>query len=1454
MDLNPLDEIFNGTPELEEDKRKELLAEEELRTQQTLQSEQLAEEESAELPQQPQSASTGATKKETEEGPNVLETAAGLALAVPTGVVDFGVDALNKISPGGRVKTFMTNEEGNLKKIPEFESEVAQAVREISSVVVPTIWAAAKFKKLGKAAHGKLGWSLGNDAAFKWFANAGIGVGTGIAVDETAAVQEKDHNLMGTLKSSWPRTWGWIPDDWATLDSDSPDVKRQKNRNEGAGIGIGSDVLVGFGKLFKSLRGVKKATQWVPENEKAKNVLKKMKEQEKLAKDPVENEILNSVKRRSDQLDELGATNTLKSVNLDQPITKDTSKSVELSQSKAVDLRLFKEGINDIYSDGPVFVERIPEEIDLPLSINIKGVEDLGEIELKEFGLTKKEFSNLSPLKKVNLLKDSFEKTRKVLPPGKYELFGTTEKKRAIYAKWFKNDTDVEWFDIDTNQPAKPGKDSYAVLTVKDQPPTKPIQEASEPIFGVHDIYDYSESGLRTSDQMGIIGASVDQVRIEKNLETVYGRVGSVFTDSAIQFGLEADDAGLKLITDQADILKDSKYGYELSNGRYISHAEVMDTGERLAADLYRMDVDEMKRTLDNFSGTDVDTGAKVLTSEGYAGVFKAIRGYMDEFINMDIARAQAYIGTSFAGQVSDMAEGARLMDGTPAVKRAQEQVLDRLQYLMQIKGQTSYARGRALNMLNLWNRVNKKTVTKKMAMDAIKNEKNETLKALLRIQQESQMTIDTLRAVKLERPQLLGPLMLAYEVTDGKVSTITALNEYVRNSTGVFKKAFFDGKVDMPSAWTQGMWANIYNSVLSSVGTPLKAGLSNLALMIERPIATSAGALLHGDFDTLRRAQYMYTIGMGDTLQKAFSHMNQVFRRASSDPSSVGYIMRDDIARKNSDQMTLLRSFADAKEVEGLYGPSAIVNQIEAMNDLAEHPLLRFSANAMTAFDGFTRAFIGNIEARGRAFDTLVGTGKQVEANDLKKISDGVYDEMFDNNGFITDKAVEYASREIAMNLDNKAVDSLSQLIRRAPALKPFLMFPKTSMNLLAFSGSHNPLGVIINDLNAFKQPFEQMDQLKVQELLSSRGIPIDENMEAAYSTIRAELKGRKAIGTLSVLGAGWLFTSDRLRGNGIYDKERQKVRQEHGWKPRTYKGWDGKWYSYENLGALSDWLAFTADVMDNFDTLDEPSLELTLNKAGHLLSANLTNKSFTAGLEPLNDVLAGNPAALARWGASFGSSFVPGSGIRNEFSRLFTPQLKEVEQDFFQLLANRNPIVKESLPDLYDWMDGTKVGEPTSFFTRVWNTYSPLWKVSEGLTPEKQFLIDVEFDSRPSLRTNGRGVEYTPAQRSQVTQLIGKDGYFRDKVRHIMYHTATGKQFRKAYKEAARKGIKLNRQDFLNLHHELNLALRDSQRWAESRIDEAEEVANKQFINAEIERSSRLGDIDRVLQLQNR
>jgi len=1222
------------------------------------------------------------TSKEVEtnkEDGNLTKTTAEAALAIPTGGVDWGISLVNKALPG---------EQLDIPSIPKFENEITQSIRDISSVVLPSILITKGLGAAGSAAHAKVGWKLGSDPFVKWISKAGLAGLGGLAADSIAPVQERDHNALGMIKKSFPLSTGWISEDLATLDTDEPDIKRQKNMKEGVGLGFFADVVVAGGRLAKSLKGVNRATQWVPKNEKAKSVIDKIRNPKPLSTDPLEDAVMQSAKRRSDDLDELGNSKIENGVNLD------------------------------------------------------------------------------------------------------------------------------------------------------------------EPQLGVHDIYDYYESGIRSADSDGIFGASVDAVKIANNIDSVYGRVGSVFTESAIKFGIEADDAGYKLIKEQADILKDSKYGYNGSNGRYISHDEVVEIGEGLAADLYKMDVPEMNRLLKGLSGVDPDTGARVLQSEAYAGVMEAIKKYADDFINMDLARAQAYIGTSLAGQVSDMSQGARLMnENQVTVRRAQEQILDRLQYLMQIKGQTSYARGRALNMLNLWNRLGKQSsaVTKESALKAIREEKNATLKALARIQAESQQTIDTLRIVKEERPQLLGPLMLAYEVTDGKVKSVSALNDYIRNTTGVFKKALFDGRTDMPSAWTQGLWSNIYNSVLSAVGTPLRAGASNLTLMIERPIATWMGAKLAGDAATLRRGHYMYRVGMVDTLQKAMSHMNQVFKRASTDPDSVSYIMRDDIVRKNEDTVTLLRSFADAKEAEGFFGPSAITNQIEAMNDLAEHPVLRFSANAMTAFDGFTRSFIGSVEARGKAYDTIINAGEKVTPKKLKQISDGIYDLMFDDKGFITDKAVEHASREIAMNQNIPAVDSLSQLINRAPILKPFLMFPKTSMNMLAFSGSHNPLGLFINDLTAFKLPFEEMDFLDVERLLKERGIPIDENVQSAYNTIRAELKGRKAIGTLTVLGAVGMFTGDNIRGNGLYDKSRQRTRRELGWKPRTYRGLDGKWHTFDNMGALSDWLSLTADIMDNFDTLDEPSIEVLLNKMGHILAANLTNKSFTAGLEPLNDVLAGNPAALSRWGASFTSSLLPGSGFRSEFGRLLEPQIKEVEQEFFQQLANRNAFAKSTLPDTHDWVDGGKVGEPTDFFTRVWNAYSPWWKQSERLSPEKQFLIDIEFDGRPSLRTNGKGVEYTIDERSEITDLMGQSKYFRNEVRKIM-NSVSGKEFRKAYKKSP---VGIDRKRFIQVHSRLSKALRNAQTLAESQISTKNQLHQKLYQQRLIDKYTTTGETEKIKEI---
>jgi hypothetical protein len=1278
-------EILFGTPDMtaEEEQQMQLQAEQTAQDMQIMESmarqQALQQEAAAQQPQRSQQQSaqpTGQAQQQQPKGDRNIVQQAFDALAAPgQGVNDWFVDTINLL-PGVE-----------LRKAPKFQNDVTQGLREVSSVVLPTIFLTKGMGSGLQTAATASRVKMFNDPFLKFVAPKLLGAGVGAGVDYAVEFNQTDDNLSGTLKKAFPSQFGWIPDDIATLDSDSPDIKRAKNVSEGVGIGLFVDVAEGMGKLVKGIRGVVRSTQWVPESEKATQWFSKNLKAD--VPNDIEEAIAESAARRSDALDELGEYNFSKNADLDQPM------------------------------------------------------------------------------------------------------------------------------------------------------------------LGVHDLYGYEESGVRSVDDLGIVGAAVDVARIVNNADSVYGRVGSVISEPALKFGLEVPEGQDAIIRGLAQQLQDAgEYGYRTASGKYLSHKEIMQAGEDLAMDFYKMDTPELQRAIKNWQGIDVDTGAPVLKSEAYAAVFKTINRYMDDFANMDVMRAQAYVGTSFAGQVSDMAQGVRLMDGTAAIERAEEQILDRLEFLMAQKGMTSYSRGRALNMLNLWNRLTTKGSEAADAgyatkiNNAIKGEENATLQAIERIKGEAKQTINTLREIKAERPEMLAPLMMAYEFTDGKVDTISKLNNYVRSSLGVFSKAFFDGEPEIPSAVMRGFWSNVYNSTLSAIGTPIKAGVSNIALLAERPIAQAAGAIINGDGAIVRKGWYQYSAAW-DTLTNSLGYMNQVFRRSASEP----YVMalREDMGVADRQQIELLKQFADAKAESGEYGPQIMMSIVEAQNDLAQHPWLRFGQRGMQAFDGFTQAVIANWDARGKAWDTVTKGGLiPLDKKASDQLSKEVYSAMFDENDNITDSAVRYASSEISMALDNPANDALSGLIRTAPILKPFLLFTKTPLNMATYFGSHNPVGMFIDKVNAFDKEFFEMSGQEVEQLLSSRGIDYSmENIKSVYDTVRAELKGRKAIGTLAVMGAIGLFMSDNLSGDGLYDKEKQRLRRDANWQPRSIRVPGGQWVSYDGIPGVSDWVALTANIMDNFDSLNSAELAENLRAAGFVLSATITDKSMLAALEPLNDVVRGDVGAINRWTSSFASSAsMPGSSLMAEFGRLITPNKKELENNFFDLVANRNPILKQALPDAHDWIDGGKVGEPPNFFARVWNNYLP-WKVSGEVSPEKQFLMDIEYDARPTLKTNGRGVEYSNEERSEVTSTMGKQQIFKREIQRIM-QTQEGKEFRNEFKKARDLGLAPDVEKFKNIHLYLDAALRSSMRFAEAQVSTRDGIRNKVYQNQTVENFLQVGDID--------
>ncbi len=660
-------------------------------------------------------------------------------LAMGAGLVDWGIDAINMLTGVSPEQDQQYGGTGGVPKIPKFEEEISQSIRDISSIVLPNVILAGGLSNAVKANKTIQASKFLSDPLIKFVGEKSAAAGIGAGVDYVASANREGDNLAGTLKKTWPRSTGWIPDDIATLDGDSPDVKRNKSIVEGTIIGSGVDLLEGLGSLVKAAS--KSKARWVPSNETAFKWFKKNDTKPTTPEGITE---ANATAREAN-LDELGAYNFSQSQNLD------------------------------------------------------------------------------------------------------------------------------------------------------------------EPILGVHDMYGYREQGSRSVDNLGIVGASVDVVRVSENLDSVYGRVGSVISEPAIKYAIsDATDPKtaqiiVRGLTDQ--LQEAGEYGYKTSK-KLITNKEIVEKGDLLAASLYGKPLAQLKEALVPYLQQADQYGIRQLNDEGYAGVFKMIKESLSDYENMDYVRATAYLETSMGGQISDMAQGVRLMDETEAVARGQEQVLDKLEFLMQLKGQTSYSRGRALNQLNLWNRLstlgsdaNKKGQAT-YAARLLADEENGTLKALERINQDAKSTIDTLRAVKAEKPTMLPPLMLAYEMTDGNIDSITKLNKYINNTTGVFSKAIVDLNPDLPSAYLRGFWSNVYNSTLSAFGTPIKAGISNGFLLASRPINTLAGGIMHRDIPTLQRGWYQYSSAL-DTLNKGMDYMKKVWTKAGLDPNIVdareGYQLKNE-------------------------------------------------------------------------------------------------------------------------------------------------------------------------------------------------------------------------------------------------------------------------------------------------------------------------------------------------------------------------------------------------------------------------------------------------------------------------------------------------------------------------------------------------------------------------------
>lgn len=953
------------------------------------------------------------------------------------------------------------------------------------------------------------------------------------------------------------------------------------------------------------------------------------------------------------------------------------------------------------------------------------------------------------------------------------------------------------------------------------------------PLKGVHDLYDFRETATRTVDDFGIIGASVDAARIQTNKGTVNGRLGNFISGPALKYGVDTPGGVEEITIGLTQQLREADRVGMIADDFTVTSDEVIQAGDNLILELFdpNASIDDMRRMLEP-SVTTNEFGVEILNQDGYTDALSSINTLVKEYQGMDVARAQAYTATSMAGQISDLAEGIRLDRGSLAVENAQEQILDKINFLQQLVASTRYFTIQKRGVAAIGERFKNMFRTPEQIAEGI--QAGYPI-ALRQAQDDSLKFTENWQWLQKNRPDILDSFLELYELSDGKINTIAKMNDDILRAFTDFRP-ILDLNPDQPNIIQQAVRSNYFNTILSSGSTSASAFFGNLGGIIAQPITYFAGALMRSDMKSLQRGWMAYS-AFFDTQQKALPYAGRMFTKASQNPNSIKGQARLDLILQQENKLNQYRYIAEQEAARGNQGFKYLVKFYEDQVAMAQDPVFRFVPNTFTGFDGWTGASIANSEARFRAMNELESLGEAATPARIKELGDAEYDSMFNAEGIITDKAVKYMNADIALNLDTGIAKSLTDLMRTIPGLTPFLSFPTTLSNMVRVGDDFIPA-----PFRSFQRDVNELAYTSVQtfinnpdsidRILTTRGFNVNQMDEVTKLNQLIDLKnrtlGRKGVSSFilsmvigntlanKVFGDGLFSTT----GDGTADRQLNIARKKNSnFKERSFVLNDGTRIEYEQLlgPGLSNWVAAVANTADNFDMLGEAATEKMFEKLMFILAASLTDNAGISALRPLVEMMSNNKFAANRFVAGQINSLGPLGGLRNEFGKLLDAGVKDYNNNLREILLDRNRWVgvldkTNRLPTVISPVSG-EAPNKYDLLQRIWNAYSPV-KIHPSMTKEEQILYDLEYDVSSAFRKRN-GVDLLAEERNALNNQMGIQEVFKREIARIG-RTADARNTINELKALRRRGI-TSEQTNIGKYDQIHMELRIAQKTAE-------------------------------------
>ena len=456
-------------------------------------------------------------------------------------------------------------------------------------------------------------------------------------------------------------------------------------------------------------------------------------------------------------------------------------------------------------------------------------------------------------------------------------------------------------------------------------------------------------------------------------------------------------------------------------------------------------------------------------------------------------------------------------------------------------------------------------------------------------------------------------------------------------------------------------------NSMLSGPKTPVRAIVGTGINTMMRPAAAIVGATFTGD----RKTKMAALSQIGGLLES----IPEAWRKAVADFNTYfdnGGDFRGYTAVQARDEFEAMANHYATRGTDGEKAQFAIYKMLHGLNQV---PFLSYGPRIMKSADSFFGQMIARGNARSAAFnevyDRMVTAGGAVGDLEMKtairEAEKRFTKKIWRSNGELADEYANFQWKEAALTGDLPAYAQKIQAgLEMLPAIKPFVgLFMKTGVNALQLTGKYTPI------LNRFLQ---ESSDIMTKEAghpdLLRYGIRTADELAQA----RAVLRGREAIGAGMVTLAGSLYLGGNLTGNGPPDQKLRKAWEQTGrWQARSIKVGD-KWVSYESLEPFNAFLAAVADIGDAQGVMGEQFTEDRLGQLQYLIAANVTNKTFLAGLMNLGDLMSGKGQSPGAVAANLVNNQIPLSSLRNEIGKAFNPGMRELEGSFKEQIRNRN------------------------------------------------------------------------------------------------------------------------------------------------------------------------------------